>query len=275
MKVPKEQGAPVNLRRFRRWVNDFAGYRYNVSEDRIRDWMQQFSSQDKDLAARVLDCVDFFSHDQISAAFRSVLRGIEGWHANPNKRSGRWRFVAYSASAGESGDSMMYKFRHANNMAGSRYSELFIYRSDIIRERLGPEDTVVLVDDFVGTGNQVRDSWKKYFGELLASVGNIYLVVIAARLKAVDLISDETQLELIPHVLLEESENVFGDECQQFDKKEKEALLRYCETAHRGNPRGYGNCGLLIVFSHTCPNDSIPILHVENERWEGLFRRYN
>lgn len=34
-------------------------------------------------------------------------------------------------------------------------------------------------------------------------------------------------------------------------------------------------CGFVIVFAHTCPNNSIPILHVSHTKWQGLFRRYD
>lgn len=275
MRAPKDRNTPINLRRLRRWVNDFSGYRHPVSEDRIRDWIGQFDDGDRDLAARVLDCVDFFSHDRITGAFRSVLKGLDGWHVDQRKRRGNWRFVAYSASAGESGDSMLHKFRHANNLSGSQYNELFIHRSDILRARLGRDDTVLLIDDFVGTGDQACDSWNDHFGELLAEIGRVYLVVVAARVTAVERVANETGLEVVAHFHLTESYNVFGSKCKHFNKSEKDELLKYCGRANQSEPRGRGECGLLVVFAHTCPNNSIPILHVANNAWEGLFRRYN
>lgn len=275
MKTPGDRNAPVDLRRIRRWVSDFAGYRHSVSGDAIREWIAQFQEEDRDLAARVLDCVDFFSHNQITAAFRAVLSGLDGWHQDPTKRQGCWRFVAYSASAGESGDSMLHKFRHANNLAGRQYKELFVHRSDILRERLGRDDTVVLIDDFVGTGDQACESWSGQFGELVAEVGRVYLVVVAACNRALERVADETDLEIVPHVVLTEADNVFATKCRIFSQTEKTALLGYCERADAANPRGKGDCSLLVVFAHSCPNNTIPVLHSSNRRWEALFRRYN
>lgn len=274
MKQPARRNSRVDLRRLRSWANEFASYRHSVSEDRIRDWIDQFGVH-SDLAARVLDCIDFFTHDQIAGAFRSVLQGLEGWNIDNNARVGTWRFVAYSASAGESGDSMLYKFRHANNLAAKKHNNLFIHRSDILRERLGPDDTVVLVDDFAGSGDQACGSWSKHFGELLADVGRVYLVVVAAYSLAVTRIADETDLEFVPHVLLPEADNVFFSKCRYFSSMEKRALLKICRKADFRNPKGYGDCGLLVVFAHSCPNDSIPVLHKSHRNWEGLFRRYN
>ncbi len=275
MKTPAEQNTPIDSRQIRHWVNDFSAYRHSVGEERIREWIQQFNAEDRNIAARVLDGVDFFSHDRIAAAFRSVLNGIEGWHLDPKRRRGQWRFIPYSASAGESGDSMMHKFRHANNLAGRKYNDLFIYRSDILREGLSRGDTVVLVDDFVGTGDQACDSWSEQYGELLAEVGRVYLVVVVACEHGVRRVGDKTDLQVVPHFSLTEADNVFAGRCTRFSRTEKEALLKYCKQVDTKNPRGKGDCGLLVVFAHTCPNNSIPVLHSSNRRWDGLFRRYN
>ena len=275
MKRPTRRNACIDLRRLRSWANEFAGYRHHVSEDRIRDWIKRFDDEHRDLAARVLDCIDFFSHDQIIGAFRSVLQGLAGWSINKRKRVGSWRLVAYSASAGESGDSMLHKFRHANDLAAKEHNELFIHRSDILRERLGADDTVVLIDDFVGSGDQACDSWANQFGELLADVGRVYLVVVAACHTAMQRIADETNLELVPHVHLTEADNVFASKCRYFNPMEKAALLEFCAKADFRKPKGHGDCGLLVVFAHSCPNNSIPVLHKSNRKWDALFRRYN
>lgn len=274
MKKPTRRNARIDLRRLRTWANEFAGYRHSVSEDRIRDWIGQFGDC-SDLAARVLDCIEFFTHDQIVAAFRELLNGLEGWSFDKNKRVGTWRFIAFSTSAGESGDSMLYKFRQGNNLAGNKYNELFPYRSDVLRKRLGPDDTVVLIDDFAGTGEQACTSWSDQFGELLADVGRVYLVVVAACHLAIQRIADETSLELVPHVYLTEADNVFASKCRLFSPTEKRALLQFCAKADYRKPQGHGDCGLLVVFAHSCPNNSIPVLHKSKGNWEGLFRRYN
>jgi len=274
MKKPANRNVQIDLRRLRSWANEFASYRHSVSEDRIRDWIGQFKEY-PNLAARVLDCIDFFTHDQITGAFRSVLRGLEGWSIDEKNRHGTWRFIAYSASAGESGDSMLHKFRHANDLAGKKYNELFIHRSDILREGLGRNDTVVLIDDFAGSGEQACDSWSQQFGELLADVGHTYLVTVAACPLAVRQIADKTSLELVPHFHLTEADNVFSSDCRYFNSTEKRVLLDFCKRADRNEPRGHGKCGLLVVFAHSCPNNSIPVLRKSNRNWEGLFRRYN
>jgi hypothetical protein len=183
--------------------------------------------------------------------------------------------VPYSASAGESGDTMTAKFRHANNMAGRKYNELFIYRSDLLREGLGEDDTVVLIDDFVGTGTQVCEAWNEQFGELLTAVGRVYLFVVAACTHGIKRIASEIDLEVVANHHLNATDNLFSSKCSHFTGAEKNALLKYCSKANPDEPKGKGDCGLVVVFAHSCPNNSLPVLSASVKNWEGLFRRYN
>ena len=127
MRRPSPRNTPIDISRMTAWTDDFAGYRYNITERRIDRWLNQFDDKHRDIAARVLDCVDFISHEQMAQAFREILNSLNGWHRKEGQRQGKWRFVAFSGSAGESGDSMLHKFRLANGLNGRNYDSLFIH----------------------------------------------------------------------------------------------------------------------------------------------------
>lgn len=275
MKKPERRNAPIDLKRYKKWTDEFTGFRHQVPEGRIRDWLGQFESKDLDVAARLVDSIDFVTNEQIRSAFKGILESLPGWHRTQSRRSAKWRFVPYTSSSGESGDSMMHVFRQANNLAATSFNDLFIYRSDLLRERLGEDDTVVLVDDMIGSGSQVCSSWNEGFSELLAGVGQVYLVVVVACDHAVQRISDETDLNLISHIQLKNADNFFHTKCKHFQKEEKETILQYCENIDNRNPKGYSDCGLVLVFGHTIPNNSLPILQKSTDNWEPLFRRYD
>lgn len=275
MKHPMHRGSAINMQRMTGWVSVFSEYRHAVTEARIDRWLNQFNQHDRDLAARVLDCVEFITNEQMSAAFRSILNRLEGWDKDEKRRRGRWRFVPFSGSAGESGDSMLHKFRLANGLNGRMYNKLFIYRSELLGEKMGPGDTVVFVDDFSGTGNQACTAWRREFEELLPDKPTVYLILIAASNAARERIEDETDLTVISHIQLTEADDIFSSRCRHFTQDERDKLLQYCRRGDKHNPRGFGDCGFVVVFTHNCPNNSIPILHVYNQRWEGLFRRYD
>lgn len=275
MKAPRRVGAPIDGVRVRRWVTEFAGYRVHVSEGRIDRWLQQFRGPHRDLAARVLDVVEFISHEQIADAYRAALRRLPGWHIEPKQRSGKWRFVPFSVSAGESGDSMLHAFRLANSLDKKKFDSLFVGKRDLPGEKLGPEDSVVFVDDFSGTGTQATTAWKETLQDLLPGQPSVYLVLVAASAAARNRIREETPLTVVPHNVLSERDNIFHASCGHFSREDKSTMREYCRTADHANPEGYGGCGFVVVFSHNCPNNSIPVLHASNDRWEGLFRRHD
>jgi hypothetical protein len=278
MKQPKPRGSAINTQTRRRaWLSTFTGYRHSVNETTIDLWLEQFDQKHRDIAARILDCVEFLTHEQMSQAFRSVLNSISGWHKDKRRRAGKWRFVPFSGSAGQSGDSMLHKFRLANEMSSKQYNELFIYRSDLLREGLGADDTVIFVDDFSGTGNQACEAWKTDFAELLPERPTTYLVLVAVNTTARQRIESETGYQLIvnPYIEFNDRDNIFSPACGHFNSSEKNIILKYCQTADKHHPHGYGKCGMVVVFAHNCPNNTIPILHVNNNHWEGLFRRYD
>jgi hypothetical protein len=275
MRKPLNRGAAINARRYQRWLAVFAGYRNPVTQALIEMWLSYFPTKDQDLAARILDAVNFIGYQRIQNCFRQVLVSFEalGWHTNQRRRRGRWFFVAFSGSVGESGDRMIHEFRMANSMTRKQFNYLFIHRSELVQNRIGPEDTVVLIDDFSGTGKQASDSWREIFRELLAGGPRVILVLVAATASAIQRIREETDMEVRCCNRLQSSDNIFAIECDHFTEAEKATLLRYCRAANRNLPRGFGDCGLVLVFVHRCPNNTIPILHANHEDWVGLFPR--
>jgi hypothetical protein len=272
MKAPRPRGTAIDMIRMTGWTTDFAGYRLPVNDGRIERWLRQFAVTDKDLAARILDCVDFVSRAQMIDIFRTFLSTCEGWDIDERRRKGRWFFVAFSSSAGESGDEMLHLFRSANGLSRKQYNTLFKHKSELLRENPGPNDAVVFIDDFSGTGNQVCTYWPE-MQELLPNGPKTYLVLVAAGESAHTRIEAETELDLISGIWLTERDNIFSDRCLHFTQAEKNIILKYCRIANNTTPRGYGDSGFVVIFAHTCPNNTIPILHAYHPHWEGLFRR--
>jgi hypothetical protein len=287
VRPPLAPGTPIDAERIRGWLARFAAYRDAVVPPTIEGWLNQFEDRDRDLAARVLDVVEFFGLAQIYAAFRQTLAALDGWDRDPARRVGNWRFAAMSGSAGESGDAMLHHFRVANGLDREPFNQLFVDRSTLFRQtmlheddpnRLSDRDVVVLVDDFSGTGEQVCTAWNEpqtSFSSFLQGVGRTYLLLIAASSDARERIRKETSLSPIPAHELGSPDNIFSDRCAHFTERDRLRLLHYGEIADRRNPKGRGECGLVVVFQHRSPNNSIPILHAVHRRWTGLFPRHN
>jgi hypothetical protein len=274
MRTPKARGKPVDAHRVRSWLDRFDGYRVAVTDQRIRAWLKRFSAEDTDLAARVLDAVLFLKSEDMEQALRKVVDHLPGWNKNQARRHGRWRFLAFSASAGESGDSMLHKCRTALGLTGAQHNTLFIHKADLLGQELAAGDSVVFFDDFAGTGQQACSAWRETLIELLPGNPKTYLILVAAGQKAVSRISQETGLKVVAKYVLGPGENIFSMNCQHFSESEKNRLLKYCKIADHKRPQGYGDCGFVIVLAHKAPNNSIPVLHANHQHWVGLFPRH-
>ena len=273
MMTPKARGKPIDSKRTRSWLNRFDGYRVAVTDCRIQKWLKNFSAEDTDLAARILDAVTFLKSEDMEEALRQMIARLPGWHRSKTRRLGKWRFVAFSISAGESGDTMLHKSRTALGLTGSHYDELFIHKADLLKERLDTNDSVAFFDDFAGTGQQACRAWGG-LAELLPGNPKTYLILIAAGQRAVNRISNETSLKVVANRVLGPSDDIFSEDCCHFTESEKRRVLEYCRKADSKNPQGYGDCGFVIVLAHRTPNNSIPALHANHGRWMGLFPRH-
>lgn len=258
--------------RFEHWLSEFSGYTVQVTRRKIELWLDQFEKDDQDVAARLLDAVQFFGNEHIRAQLKAGLASLAGWDIDPSKRQGRWVFTAFSGSPGESGDSMVHQFRLANGLSLKKYNSLFVHRSELVSLKLGPDDTVVLIDDFSGTGRQAIDAWPTY-SELLSLQPNIYLLVVAATKSAIDAVTDNTDLQISAGTVLGKNTNFFSAACMHFNADEKRAVEKYCRKVDRHRPKGSGDAGLLVVFAHRCPNNTLPILHTKTSNWSALFPR--
>jgi hypothetical protein len=273
MKQPSTRGAPATIGRFEQWLSEFSGYTVQVTRRKIELWLEQFTSDDQDVAARLLDAVQFFGNEHIRAQLKAGLASLNGWDLDPVKRKGRWVFTAFSGSPGESGDSMVHQFRLANGLSLRKYNNLFVHRSELVSLKLGPDDTVVLIDDFSGTGRQAVDAWPTY-EELLSQQPTIYLLLVAATTAAIDVVTTNTDLQISAGTVLGKEANFFSAACKHFNADEKQAVERYCRKVDRHRPKGSGDAGLLVVFAHRCPNNTLPILHTSAANWHALFPRH-
>jgi len=273
MMTPEARGKPIDSKRKRSWLDRFDGYRVAVTEARIQEWLKNFRVEDTDLAARILDAVIFLKAEDMEEALRKMVTRLPGWHKSEKQRRGKWRFVAYSISAGESGDTMLHRSRTALRMTGRKYDKMFIHKADLLSEELGTEDNVAFFDDFAGTGQQACRAWRGLV-ELLPGNPKTYLILIAAGQRAVSRIGAETGLRVVTDRVLGPNEDIFSENCCHFTETEKGRLLEYCRRADSRDPQGYGNCGFVLVLAHKTPNNSIPALHANYGRWKGLFPRY-
>ena len=145
-------------------------------------------------------------------------------------------------------------------------------------EKLSPDEVavIVFVDDFSGTGDQLVVWWETVEQLVLPKKADVVVALLVMNGRARERIEQFAKLVISIDELGEEA-NVLSDENKQFDSKEKDSLLRYCEKTgcDPSYLKGRGECGLLLAFRHGCPNNSLPLLwHEKANKWQALFQRH-
>ena len=255
----------------KRWLGAFSSYRKAPKCEDIINWIKQFRSEHFGIAHRILDSVIVVSETEIHEGYRSCLEGLPNWSRKARDRQGRWFFLG-AGGAGESGPAMLRMFREANGLTHERWHEFFVTPTDLPGLALAARDSVVIVDDFAGTGDQMCGYWP-ILQELIASEASCYLLLTAATVDAEYRISQETELKVCVKEKLGKDKNIFSEEANLFTAGELAALDEYGGLAWKDFPRGFGGCGLCFVLSHKTPNNSLPILHANHEDWVGPFPR--
>lgn len=246
---------------------DTFGSHEGVTRGRIVKWLQQFDSPTQAVAVKVLKEIQFYMATNIRSMAKDLIR--MAYAEFPKTSKTRMYFVPIG-SAG-SGSHMV-----ARHIKGMREFHNINVVDLIDLNTISPDnvDLIVFIDDFSGTGNAIAEWWQKIEPLVLPIEAVNVVGVLVLHYRAIGRL--ETIFDTVLHVtMLDKSHDVFDASCSLFDEEEKGIILAACE-ATKCKPdlvRGYGSCGLLVVFRHGCPNNSLPILWYNSSGWVNLFER--
>jgi len=177
-------------------------------------------------------------------------------------------FVPFGRT-GESGEDIARRFRNVNKL--HRHQDQFVKAIDLPERVFRTRDPVVFfLDDFVGTGRQVVDSWLLNPASGLSGIP-MYLAVVAAFGEGGSKIEAETPLRVICVHSLGPKYQMMESACESLSSGEKGTMKHYCEKA--GNhPLGFGDRGLMVSFAYGTPNNSVSVIRGSEKQspWKGL-----
>lgn len=193
-------------------------------------------------------------------------------------------FVGYG-SAGKSGQSMVYTFKQSHKIEGLVYMELHEFLTTRIPSKI---KTIILLDDFLGTGNQALATWEKEISKnsfkrissTCPKLKFIYLVLVAYRTGR-EKFERASRIKVITGEELDERFKCFSPFSVIF-KNDKEREIAKNIMFNKGrflfhkHPLGYGNLQLCVAFDHNTPNNSLPVIwkRIDDGSWIPLFERY-
>lgn len=259
---------PGDLRFYRDSLKElYLKFENILSPNRINIWIMQFEPEHREIAILVAQKLAYFGQEDVSR-FCTKLYG-----RLPQLGIQRPCFAGFGRAA-ESGPFVGYWFRKANRLAQT----LFLSFEEVHKFDPRKHDALVLLDDFVGTGVQAVDLWKKISTtfELRKKPCMAYLGLVGFR-EAKELVAQDTDMRVeLAHELTDVDRasfhHTFGDSF-----KTKAAIKTLAEYGRRLEPRyplGYNDTAALVAFFYDTPNNTLPVVWSGENGWVPLFQRH-
>ena len=260
--------------------NEFGSYATGVGADDIRQYLKQFKYEDMQIALKLLYSVDFFTAARNMRLVKSLLDTIR---VQNNDTLDNVLFCPMSTDTGDSASSMtrLLKMTLGGSAVERRtYKNQFLKSMYDLRNIRHNSDCkkIVFVDHFIGTGDSILRAWG--IAQRWQNDHHEYYVgAIVSYESAMDRIENETDsiLQVISGLSLPPQTRVFHQSNNTFSYIEQNILKRYCRNIEKNRRRQYGhnNSQSLVIFHDRAPNNALPILHKDHEKWKALFPRFN
>lgn len=296
-----------------------------ISHTDIFNWLKNFHEEEWSVALEVLSHIEYFGENEIISFYEEnlmkIYEDIENYHIgirsginNREKaptleiksrrkyyrrklRHGFNKPIIHAIGVyGKSGTAMMYYATHTPSFKKLNFEVTKSISNINIKNKHFPL-SIILLDDFIGTGKSVT----KYINEVLLEETKkmgivkirIYILSVIIHQEAKEYINKNTSVKDIIYFGQERKKafspngSVFGYRPRMIVIREfcyKYGLGLYKHYDHKRNieneyPLGYMNCQSLVVFSHTVPNNTLPIIwsakrsSKTKKKWHPLFPR--
>ncbi|MGW8168608.1 MAG: phosphoribosyltransferase-like protein [Sulfurovaceae bacterium] len=268
------------------------GYFNKLDKSGLDAWLSNFETQEERyLAAQMLNNLHYRNEKTLITMFKQILQvylpqklrelkifeieSIEKWEktlssTDAYKLPFRFSTINKEGRIGESGDALFRLY----TQYGLVEKGIGRFINDIKCKHC---NTIILIDDFTGTGNQFKVFYKKYqtifdkfeyiiYAPLVAHESAINSISGIA--KNIHLITAETIKNDNGFYGLKDKANNNKNFCELCDK----ILERFSKKNKPISPYGYKNQANLYVFSISTPNNNHSFLY-HNKYWNQLFKR--
>lgn len=251
-------------------MNDFtAVFKGEITAPRISNWMSQFEKSDREVIAKLVEYFRYYTSSDVFSLVERLWSSLRSEHGVAPESS--W-FVP-SGYVAKSGDAVAYFFRRHNELP----EEAFLRVSDLTSDRFTQRNTVVFVDDFIGSGQEalfiasgvveplrVKAPGTKFiFAAMVGYEDGIKRIVESKAMDVciVDVLKDETRPFSTNSIIFPEPES---------RAKAEQVVRKYCSILKPKSPLGYGETQGLVGFFFGTPNNTLPIFWSKSAGWNPL-----
>jgi hypothetical protein len=241
--------------------------------NRVIKWFDNFKTSEFEYALMILRSLKFFSYNDVDEQLNKMSGELKNLFHNDFSTVG---FFGLGISAGASGNQYLYSLKQKLSLKGINFPKDFNQLHPSIK-------SIVFIDDIIGTGNQASDLSNKYLRNI--SVNKIYYSLMAFE-SGLNKVKQSSPFDMVfTTKLLRESEKAFSDSTEIFTDisirtKIKDMAINYGCILYPKGPLGYDDSQALIAFSHSTPNNTLPIIWASenNEKtigvpWNPLWER--
>lgn len=249
----------------------------------ILKWINNFQENEIKYAVEIASNLTVFSTYDIEEIINTGLDNIY-----PNLNKNEILIIHPVGNFGKSGSMVTYFFqktkyfrRNRNKVKMLPSLENYEYEEDKIYN-------LVLLDDFVGSGNTVSEYLDNHIKPISKQFKDINFIGIAAMKLGYQKLKEQFN-----HIEIPDSnifKKAFSSEASFFGyrnyRKYRELSYKYGElltsptkvrsdnSKKFGNALGYENSQALVAFSHGSPNNTLPIIWANKNDWFPLIPRF-
>lgn len=275
-----------------------------------KGWLENFDAADQKYAIRLLEGFTYFTDELVGALFQGAFQNLSQLVVqnkdNYFSASTQWTQFLESAIVvraegkySSDADSGFIFARLARDKLGVQEEQILSPAKALEQLRATPRGNVIFVDDFVGSGEQFKDTWTKNhwlsdhaaasFKSLVGTIGSgtvgFYFCPLICTERGLEYIAANCPwVKVVPAHVLPETYGALSDKSVIWrddmrvdgplfvERASERAGIPYRE-GQEGCRTGYRSLGLALAFGHGWPDAVLPIFTHQESGWKPLLKR--
>ncbi|NWK83052.1 MULTISPECIES: phosphoribosyltransferase [unclassified Acinetobacter] len=234
-------------------------------------WMLQFDNEDFDIAFRIIKNLNIIGPEELNSAL-SIAYSKLNRQAKNKGISLSLKNTMYASIGGgaKSGAMIAYNFRLINELASAN----FLDAENIRYLEEGKVENLVLVDDFIGTGDQASQELKEIAERVFAlGVKNIFVLTAIGFKSGIKKVQETELADVFSALEFDEKDTVKSLDSIFYEGLTFATRKSYFEKLSKYRGLGYGGIGALLAFYYNTPNATINCICGDSNGWIPLIPR--
>jgi hypothetical protein len=253
-----------------------------VSPLDIIKWLNNFEVDEMKYAIDIASNLTVYTSYEIEEIINSSLNDLF-----PNLKSNEVIIINPIGNFGKSGSMVTYFFQKTDFHRKHKRKIMMLPTITNFTAEAGKIYSLVLLDDFVGSGNSVKTYFEENIDSLKSYFNKIFFVGVAGMKQGVQLVSPIFDRVEIPKSNI--FKKAFSSEASYFGYRNYSQHREFCfkygikltspkvrkdKSEKFVNALGYENSQALVSFSHGSPNNTLPIIWSNKNNWFPLIPRF-